>query len=396
MKSLLEITKFKTQSIPLSKILLGGENDLSGYKYALMTGEYLRPSSRVETSPHSQLLLDYIKHKDKVLDKDFFEKTAYFKNAQTCIDLFGGYFPQIDTDETIYLAAERFIKLFNKEDVSHLPSEGHSKDGELIEVIPLKNSDCFQLLQGNHRVAFAIANNLSHIKAKVNIRKQEITPIQFLLENLLWEQGEKILYQPLPCPELESHWVLARNCEDRFSRMKSFLLDTIRIEPRYTTYLDLGCYYGWFVSRFLSIGFEAYGVEKDNIPIQIGEIVFTNTKNKIFKNEIIRFFKSSNKQYDVVSCLSIMHHFMSQREKRNPQELLKFLDKYTGKILFFEMGEEHEKWFSNSLKGWNVDTIEEWIISNTSFTKSYRLGRDSDSQGVFAGNFNRMLFAFVK
>jgi hypothetical protein len=386
----------RSQHIPLSKILLGGENDLSGYKYSLMTGDYLRPSKKVEESPHSQLLKDYIKYGIKILDKDFFEKTFYFKNAQTCIDLFGGYFPHIDTDDKICLAAERFIKLFTKENVSHLPSDGHSPDGELITVIPIQNSDCFQLLQGNHRVAFAVANSHSTIKANILYKRQEITPIQFLLENLQWEQGDKILYQPLPCPELESQWSLARNCEDRLLMMKNFISETISLKPDNSLYLDLGSYYGWFVNKFSEIGFESYGVEKDNIPIQIGQILFKNLQQKIFKDEIVRFLRGCNKTYDIVSCLSIMHHFINQREKREPKELLKLLDKCTGKVLFFEMGEEHEQWFSTSLQGWNTNFIEEWVLRNTSFTKSYQLGRDKDSQGMFVGNFGRMLFAFVK
>ncbi len=395
-KDLLKTFQFRVRDIPVYKILLGGENDLSGYQYSLLTGDYFRPSTKAKDSPHAQFLLDYIQYGEKILEKEFFQETSYFKNAQTCIDLFGDYFPGIDTDERISLAAERFIKLFDQQDISHLPSKGHSKQGEIIIVSPIENSDFFQLVQGNHRVAFAIANKLEYIKAKVNIQKKEITPIQFLLESLQWEQGDKILYQPLPCPELQSQWVLARNCEDRLNGMKSFLKKEDMSFSKDSTYLDLGSYYGWFVNKFIENGFDGYGVEKDNVPIQVGEIVFPNIKNKVFKNEITRFLKTSNKTYNIVSCLSIMHHFITQRENRNPEELLRLLDKTTNKILFFEMGEEHEKWFSTSLKGWNVDTIEKWVLSNTSFKKAYQLGRDIDSQGKFSDNFGRMLFAFVK
>ena len=60
------------------------------------------------------------------------------------------------------------------------------------------------------------------------------------------------------------------------------------------------------------------------------------------------------------------------------------------------MGDEREAWFSSLLSGWNVETIEKWVLENTDFKWSYRLGCDEDGVGQFAGNFGRMLFAFVK
>lgn len=396
LKRLLSINSVKL--VPLSKILMGGENDLPGYKYSLLTGDYKRPSTLAENGPHSKLLSSYQEKGISVLQEPFFSKTDYFKNARDCIDLFGGYFPGITSDEQIILAAERFILLSDKKDVSHLPSEGHSKDNHLVHLAPIRESDCYQIIQGNHRVAFSIAERKEFVRARVFWGRRQTTPIQFLLQNLQWEGGEKILYQPLPCPELQMRWLLARQCDDRLEKMLSFLHEN-GLSPsrgKKISVLDLGSYYGWFVSQFLRLGFDAFGVEKDNIAIEIGKIAYENLGGRIIKSEMIRFLSENSPAYDITCCLSILHHFVYGREGKDPLKLLHALDKCTLQVMFFEMGEEHEKWFSGLLNGWSADKIESWVLENSTFKQSFRLGRDDDGVGEFAGNFGRMLFAFVK
>ena len=77
-----------------------------------------------------------------------------------------------------------FVKLYKNESVDGFLSEGHSKDGEIIDLAPIQDSDCYQLIQGNHRCACAVASGKSHIKAKISKKKITRTPVQFLLENL--------------------------------------------------------------------------------------------------------------------------------------------------------------------------------------------------------------------
>jgi hypothetical protein len=388
--------KTVTISIDLNKILLGGENDLSGYRYSLLTGDFKRPSCRAASGPHATLLRDYLEFGDRVLEAPLFEQTAYFKNAQQCIDLFGDYFPGIDVDERIVLAAERFVRLFDGREVVDFPAEGHSRDGDIIQVVPIRDSDCYQLIQGNHRVAFAVAQGKTHIKARVDLRQTEVTPIQFLLENLQWEKGEKVVYQPLPCPELELNWTLGRRCSDRLARMISFISRPGRPTWDNMRLLDLGSYYGWFVSEFARRGLDAEGVEKDNIAIQIGKIAYGNLDERIHRTEMRRFLGQLAHPYDVVCCLSIMHHLITGRERGNALELLRLVDRATKDVLFFEMGQEDERWFASALNGWNVDAIEKWVLDNTNFASSFRLGPDEDGVGRFAGNFGRTLFAFIK
>jgi hypothetical protein len=60
------------------------------------------------------------------------------------------------------------------------------------------------------------------------------------------------------------------------------------------------------------------------------------------------------------------------------------------------MGQGHEASFRDSLSGWDAGHIEQWLRSNSSFTKIYRLGTDQDNVSPFADNFGRTLFACLR
>ena len=381
--------------LDLEKILLGGENDLSGTTYALLTAALMRPSTRCSDGPHARLLKEYRKTGINILSPERLSKTEYYQNARDCIDYFGDYFPGITSDHQVCLAAERFLRLADNQSIDHLPSDGHSGEGELIRVRAIAESDCFQLMQGNHRVAFALDKGHTSIDALLILDREEMTPIQQLLGQIAWEQGEKVIYQPLPCPELESRWQLARQCEDRMALMQAFL-ERQGLLVGGLSYLDLGSYFGWFVSKMNDLGFCAKGVERDYTAILIGAIAYGLNPANIKRMEIRRFLREEQKQYDVVSCLSIMHHFITGRESDNPLELLHLLDKTTRKVLLFEMGGPHEQWFHKTLNGWNDQFVKDWILRNSSFRQAHFLGKDSDSRDTFCGNFGRSLFAFIK
>lgn len=383
--------------IPIDRLLMGGENDISGWKFAFMSNDFLRPSTRVANSPHTQLLLDYENFGSSILESPRFEQTAYFKNALLAIDLFGAYFPGIDSAEKIRLSAEYFINNFIGKPTGHIESRGHSKPGSKILVKKIQNSDCYQLIQGNHRAAYAILNGKQKINVKVLVGQgKEITPIQFLLNSLRWEEGSKYLYQPLPAPELDQQWQEIRKSTDRFEKIHDFLKNHFDGQLSEKTSLDVGSYFGWFVNSFNQLGFDAHGVEKDFVAIDVMNVAYPDVQGKVIREDAVRYLSALEQPFNVVSCLSVLHHFVTQREGKSAEELLGLLDRACSEVLFFEMGEEHEEWFAEDLAGWDADHIENWVLSNSSFTHSVRLGRDNDNIGDFANNYGRMLFAFYK
>ena len=205
----------------MQKILLGGEGDLRAKQYSYLTGDLLRPSTRALSGPHATFLADYERLGARIFDKDIFETTPYYKNARDCIRVFGGYFPSSLSPDRIVLTAKRFALQFEGRSVAHLPAEGHSSEDEIIKVFTVRDSDCYELMQGNHRVAFAARRNQEFITANVQF-EPSYTPLQEMVQNVAWESGARELYQPLGLPELESSWILLRDCETRFDKMLRF------------------------------------------------------------------------------------------------------------------------------------------------------------------------------
>jgi len=385
-QTLARIIKYKRKNITLDKILLGGESDLSGWVFALMSGDYARPSRPISSGPHFNLLSQFNRTDGKSLTLESFMTSNYGKNVQKCIDLFGEYFPGIKTLEDSKPLAEYFLTE-DKQNFQRRISKNP------VELVRIKNSNYYQLRQGNHRAAMSLFLGNESIPALVHRWKRELTPVQFLLNSLRWEAGEKVLYQPLPFPEISTNWTLARKCEDRLIFMRNFLEISGTKQGKS---LDIGSYYGWFVNSFLDLGFDAYGVEKDNIAYEVGRIAFPRIEKRIEIADGFRFLEGCGEKFEVVSCLSVIHHLITGREIGDAVRLLQSIDRHTEKIFFFEMGQGDEDWFKDELSGWTIEYIEKWVLENTTFTNSTRLGFDSDGVGSFHGNYGRTLFAFTR
>jgi hypothetical protein len=390
-----ELPPPEIREIPVQKILLGGEGDLRAKQYSYLTGHLLRPSTRASSGPHATFLADYERLGERIFDPDIFETTSYYTNARDCIRVFGDYFPYSASPDRIVLTAKRFALQFEGKSVAHLPAEGHSREGEVIKVFTIRDSDCYELMQGNHRVAFAARRNQKLITANVHFQANH-TPLQEMVLNVAWESGAKELYQPLGLPEFERSWILLRDCEARFDKMLRFLRVRQLCADHVDRIVDIGSYYGWFVSRFAAAGYNAHGIERDRQAIRIGELVYGNLEGRVLWDDAPTALNEAAMPSDVVCCLSVMHHYVMGKYSTSADEFLKLLNGRTRKVLFFEMGEEHEQWFAQSLAGWNKEFIKNWIIKNTDFKIAHELGRDSDNKGRYRNNFGRMLFAFEK
>jgi hypothetical protein len=78
------------------------------------------------------------------------------------------------------------------------------------------------------------------------------------------------------------------------------------------------------------------------------------------------------------------------------EEVIQLLDSVAGRVLFYDMGESHEDFFSDRFVGWNPDHIEKWLKENTTFTRIVRLGVDEDAVAPFENDYGRMLFACIR
>jgi len=393
-------TKRKTFHAPIHKLLQGGNNGIRAAKYAELTQKFLLPSTSVVEGGHVKLLQLYEQVGNEVLQDDVFQSTEYYKNALECMNLTGGYF--YDRPEKIKIVAERFIRQHKGEQLNLPRQPGQSDANQPIWVRPIKHSSCYEVIDGNHRIARAIMRGETLIPALIYEKEPTYTPLQQLLLDCLWINKQNWLYQPVEAPELQDEWKLVRKCTDRLELMKTFLTEQGLLENNQKkpgTFIDIGSSYGWFVKKMEELGFDAYGMDRDPFSLEVGFKVYGLKKEKIFHIDITRGLEDlvvKNKKYDVVSCLSVLHHFVLGKSSISAEDFVKLIDRVTGKVLFLDTGEEHETAFEGALAGWNPSYITEWLQANTSFSRIIPLGVDQDRQTPFENYYNRTLFECMR
>jgi hypothetical protein len=180
------------------------------------------------------------------------------------------------------------------------------------------------------------------------------------------------------------------------AKMHHFLARHELLPLKASTYLDVASCYGWFVSAFGRLGYESNGVELDPLAKPIGETAFQLQANQISTEDCVEFLRQANRTWDVVSCFSLLHHFILSDAAVTASQLLNLLDKVTDHVLFLDSGEAHEAWFAKTMPGWSAARLKRFIVSNTSFNTVIDLGPDNDRRPPYSDNYGRHLFACVR
>jgi hypothetical protein len=262
-------------------------------------------------------------------------------------------------------------------------------------VRPIRHSDCFLVVDGHDQLRAAYARGQTALRVRVG-RVATWTPLQEELLGMNWLEGRRELYQPVDAPEIKhGDWQLVRRCDDRFTLMRDFLRDRDLLPPHTSTYLDVGASYGWFVGRMQELGFDAYGIELDERAPRLAQSLYSVPADHIRVGDCAEEL-CRRPPADVVSCLSVMHHFALGRGSCSADEFLDRLARVTGRVLFFDTGEGHEIWLRRELADWTPGRIEEWLAAHPAFAEVVSLGTDTDDTGPFAGNYGRTLFACVR
>jgi hypothetical protein len=222
------------------------------------------------------------------------------------------------------------------------------------------------------------------------------TPLQDLLNRMSWLEGDRKLYQPLDAPELAQSWPVVRRCTDRLEKMVSFLAERDLLPPATTSYLDIASFYGWFVGQMAEQGYQAEGIERDPLAPLVGEAAYGVERSRIRVGDCEPLLLTAARRWDVVSCFSLLHHFVLGRGSIGHEELLRRIDAVTGRVLFLDTGQEHEAWFRESLTGWDAERIRQTLLENTTFDEVVDLGPDADAVPPHEHNYGRHLFACIR
>ncbi|MFS3128112.1 hypothetical protein ACLM5J_06880 [Nocardioides sp. Bht2] len=371
--------------VGVEQLLLGGQNRLDAAEFADVVSDPLWPSTRVADGPHADLLRRAGRGD---LSDDEILGSRYATMARASIAASGQYFTATD-EAGIVAVARDFIAADRLQEATRKPHQSHA--GAPIEVAPIRDSECYQVIDGHHRVARAAVDGIDQIAVRVK-RIGVYTPLQEMLDAMSWIGGEPELYQPLTAPEVAG-WPTVRGCQDRFESMVA-VLDDLGLEQG--SYLDVASCYGWFVAAMGEHGLEASGIEQDPIAPRLGEIAFGLRPGAITTGEAVSFLAQSGRSWDVVSCFSLLHHFVLGRSEDSAQSLVQALDRATGRVLFLDTGQEHEAWFTDSLAGWDTARVQEFLETETSFDRVIDLGPDQDDRPPYQGNYARHLFACIR
>jgi len=366
-------------TVPVDKLLLGAQNAgrYSAADFAAATGDLMWASTPVADGPHVALLR--LAAERELTDTEILD-SPYGAMALAAVQHQGGYFGATDAVGVVGVA-RAFI-------AGGIAGSGHSKPGDPVLVAPIKWSDRYQVLDGHHRIARAIVNGERSVRVTAKWLPVT-TPLQDMLATMSWLDGDRQLYQPLPSPELT--WPTVRRCTDRLDKMVKFLGTDAG-----GSYLDVASCYGWFVSQFHQRGYEAAGMERDPLAVPLGQAAYGLPDGVIQVGDCVELLRSAGRQWDVVSCFSLLHHFVLGRGSVNEVELIKLLDSVTGKVLFFDTGQDHEDWFSTSLRGWDTERVASFLREHTTFDEIIDLGPDEDAVPPHERNYGRHLFACVR
>lgn len=365
--------------VPLDKLLLGPQNARrhTAAEFAAATGDLLWPSTPVTEGPHVELLR--LAAGRELTDADILA-SPYGRMARQAIRAHGAYFDATD-DAGVVAVARRFLA----GDPGDRP--------EPLLVAPIRGSDCYQLLDGHHRAARAAVGGARTVEVTAKWAPVT-TPLQDLLTEMTWLDGDRQLYQPLPGAELRSGWPTVRRCTDRLDKLTEFLGEH-GIDPP-ATYLDVASCYGWFVHRLGELGYDAEGMERDPLARPLGRAAYGLDPARVHIGDCVDLLRATDRRRDVVSCFSLLHHFVLGRAKADHTELLRLLDGVTGRVLFLDTGQEHEAWFRTSLRGWDPERIAAELAEHTTFDKIVDLGPDADAVPPHADNYGRHLFACLR
>jgi len=371
-----------SSQIAIDDALLGGQNGLSAAEYAAATGDLFWPSRRVVDGPHAELLRRS-RNAGELSDEEILD-SPYGQMAARSIDVSGQYFSATD-----------FIdRTFSDDPGATTTRARQSRAGTPILVAPIAHSDMYQVVDGHHRIASLAIQGRETFPARVR-RSRVRTPVQDLLEEMSWIGGNQELYQPIDAPELERDWATVRRCTDRLGAMDQ-VTARLGIEPDTSSYLDVASCYGWFVAKMRDRGFDAYGIERDPLAPSLGVGAYGLDPNRISVGDAVELLTANQRRYDVVSCFSLLHHFVLGRGSTDAEGLLELLDQATGRVLFLDTGQANEAWFKESLPEWDPPFIAKFLEKNSTFDEIIDWGPDADAVPPYQDNYGRHLFACIR
>ena len=153
--------------------------------------------------------------------------------------------------------------------------------------------------------------------------------------------SSKFRYQPMPrgLSSLGPNLGSARACEDRLVIIKNHLPQNSR------NILDIGSNSGYYLVQLAELGYICHGLEPDPDLVHFTSLVMYLLNSKGVSCECGKLtlsYVQGMPCYDVVLCLSVVHHIILAEGIDVAKEIIEILALKTNHVMFFEMGQSNE------------------------------------------------------
>lgn len=350
-----------SRHIRIDQILLGGDNDLRGWDYAILSHAFMRPSQRVKDGPYFDLLQKFEEYGEELF-ADFIN-SDYCQMALTSIDLFGDFFPGDVCVSDIEVVARQFIKDASSKTITNAPRPGHSQPHDAILVQRIRRTDLYQLIQGNHRVAAMLFRGETHVRVRV-MAGRTWTPVAELLQrSLRWHGG--YICQPVTTPEAD-YFPSCSGCIKRAEQVHLYF-SKCALLPKLGTLIDLCASFGWFVKQGINLGLTARGYEVNGYAVLAGRILHGLNHNLERADGLTKLAERSE-SFDAVLHLSGLSNRQALARDRLPLRSLETLDAHCNQVLVLgicERGNRRDKPRFNTDHSMHKQI--QWILDNSTF-----------------------------
>lgn len=370
------------RTIPVSCLVMGSQAGLDSPGFADAFGTLRYGSLAMDQSPHVELLR-LARRVSRPLTDDEIRTTAYYAFGRHLASIWGDYFGAATDDELVEIS-RNFIEWSFGIAPRVTAHTGGSRFGDEVLVAKVAGSTAYQVIDGHHRLAVAIARGDTSVRVHRTWLSSETA-----LQRRLWERGyglykAKALAQPIAAREL-GHWPVSRNCMDRLvriTRLADAELARDAAPPR--SFLDVGCGYGWYLAQLKGRGWRVHGIDQDGFGIEMATAFYGLSDDEITVGERTSATATLDGAFDVVACFEL-GTVMATGSKDEAVRLLRALDARTAHALVTDCPVDERY----------VLELERLAQASTSFTRVVDLGENRDPASRAPSPATRLI-AFVR
>lgn len=374
------------RSVEVDRLLMGAQGGKDARAFASSTGNLAYGSTLMSASPHVELLQLAVGQGGMVTDEQI-RSSRYWVLAKEVTAVAGGWFGAHD-DEELTAVTRNFVDwaLGRCDRVTAL---GGSPFDDSVLVSRVSRSPMYQVIDGHHRVAAAIAKGHRQISVHCTWMATE-TPLQSRLLEL--SGGARSLCQPVRSSEVAG-WTVTVNCADRLMRILRFLERDLG-GPSARTYLDVGSGLGWYLGEMQRFGYDVLGIEPDDRQVQVGISFYGLSATQVRMGDLTHEIEELAGPYDVVTCFELPGLLQRCGTPLEATRLIKGLDRVSGRVLIVDTDEPAAASEQDQVAA--DRSLTSLIFDNTSFRTTVDLGANFDGTGSRTHVTGRRLLAFVR